>query len=188
MMAGRTSSITGEPVGMQRLAYVSRSDLRLDDRRVYDRISSTRGDVLNVFRIMLNSPGATDVVSSVGEYIRFKSNLSPAIREIATLTIARENENDYEWTQHLPIARQVGIPDRVIDAIRDGQAPIGIPEDEGVIVQAAKELKNDGALSESTFQAIETLLGPEQTVDLIVLVGYYTLLSGLIRSLGVEVE
>ena len=65
---------------------------------------------------------------------------------------------------------------------------MGLPAKEGVYVQAAKELVRDGTLTDRTFQAILHLLGPSQTVDLVVLVGYYCLLGGVISSLGVELE
>ena len=173
---------------MPRLPYVNREDLAPDKRHVFDHIAGTRGKVLHVFQAILNSPDAAEAVSGVGEYIRYKSALDPAVRETAILATAREMSNEYEWTQHVPFAREAGVREEVIDAIRSGRAPMGIPAKEGVFAQAAKELVVDGTLSDRTFQAVEHLLGPVQTVDLIVLVGYYSLLSRLIKTLGVELE
>ena len=173
---------------MARLGYVSRTDLPPEEQPIYDHIEATRDKVLNVFRAMLKSPGAAEAVAAVGEYIRYKSRLDPVVREIATLMTAREHDNEYEWAQHLPLARQAGVSEQAIEAIRSGRAPMGIPAKEGVFAQAAKELIRDGTLGDRTFQAIEHLLGPAQTIDLIVLVGYYTMLSGVIRALGVELE
>ena len=173
---------------MARIPYVSREDLAEDKRHVYDGISGSRGSVLHVFQALLNSPEAAEVVAGVGEYIRYKSPIEPAIRETAILSVAKELNNGYEWTQHEPVARDVGVRDQVIEAIRTGRAPMGLPAKEGVYVQAAKELVRDGTLTDRTFQAILHLLGASQTVDLVVLVGYYCLLGGVISSLGVELE
>jgi alkylhydroperoxidase family enzyme len=57
-----------------------------------------------------------------------------------------------------------------------------------VYVQAAKEIVNEGTLSDSTFQALEHLIGSELVVDLIVLVGYYSMIARIINSLGIELE
>ena len=65
---------------------------------------------------------------------------------------------------------------------------MGLPAKEGVFTQAARELVRDGTLTDRTFQAILHLLGPSQTVDLVVLVGYYALLHRVIGALGVELE
>ena len=173
---------------MPRLPYVTREDLPPDKQHVYDRIAGTRGVVLHVFQAMLNSPDISRPLSELGEYIRYRSPLDPAVREIAILATARECGSEYEWAQHEPVAREAGVTEAVIDAIRTGRAPMGIPAKEGVFVQAAKELLRDGTLSDTTFQAIEHLLGPLQTVDLIVLVGYYSMVARTIKALGVELE
>ena len=173
---------------MPRLPYINREDLSPEKKHLFDHIAGTRGKVLHVFQAILNSPDAAEAVTGVGEYIRYRCSLNPVVRETAILATAREMNNEYEWTQHVPFAREVGVREEVIDAIRLGRAPMGIPAKEGVFVQAVKELVREGTLSDRTFQAIEQLLGPVQTVDLIVLVGYYSLLSRLIKALGVELE
>jgi hypothetical protein len=45
-----------------------------------------------------------------------------------------------------------------------------------------------GTLSPRTFQAVEHLLGPGGAVDLVVLIGYYAMLSTALSALGVEIE
>ena len=63
---------------------------------------------------------------------------------------------------------------------------MGLPPKEGVFVQAARELVRDGSLNDATFRAVEHLIGPAQTIDLIVLVGYYSMLGKVLVSLDVE--
>ena len=173
---------------MAKLPLVSREDLPADKQPVYDRIAASRGSVLNVFRAMLNSPDAAGAVADLGAYLRYGSSLDPASREIAILTVSNELRCDYEWTNHLPEARAAGVSDQVIDAIRSGRAPMGIPAKEGVFAAAARELLRDHALSDRTFQAIEHLVGPQQTVDLILLVGYYSMLARILLTLDVELD
>ena len=176
---------------MARLPYISRDDLPDDKRHIYDRITEARsqahgGPWTGPYAVLLNSPDAADVVARVGEYIRFQCGLDPAVREIAILSTAREGGSQYEWTQHEPIARTAGVRDEVIESIRTGRAPMGLPAKEGVFAQAAREIVQRGALTERTFEAVLHLLGPQLTVDLIVLVGFYTMLGRAIASLGVE--
>lgn len=155
---------------------------------IYDRIASTRGSVQNVFAALLNSPDAAEVVTSVGEYLRYRCPLDPAIRETAILAVARETGSRYEWAQHEPVARQVGVRDEVIEAVRSGRAPMGLPAKEGVFAQGARELVRSGRISEETFGAIEHLLGTRQAVDFLVLVGYYNMVAATIATLGVEFD
>jgi 4-carboxymuconolactone decarboxylase len=173
---------------LARVPYLDRDDLPADRQHVFDRIAESRGSVGNVFRALLNSPDAAEVVAAVGEYVRYRSSLDPAIREIAVLSTAQEHGNEYEWAHHESVAREAGVRDEVIEAIRSGRAPMGLPAKEGVFAQAARELVRDGTMSDRTFQAVEHLLGRQTTVDLIVTVGYYTMLSRVMTALGVELE
>lgn len=179
---------------MARLPYVSRDDLPQDKQHVYDRIAETRAsaesgqEVPHSFRAMLNSPDAAEAVAGLGEYLRFKSPLDPAVRETAILAVAHELDSRYQWAHHEPIARQVGVRDQVIESIESGRAPMGLPAKEGVFAQAAKELAGKGTMTERTFQAVLHLLGPQQTVDLVMLVGYYAMLAGALSALDVELE
>ena len=179
---------------MARLPYVSRDELPQDKRYIYDHIAETRssaetaGAVPRSFEILLGSPDTAEAVAQLGEYLRFRSPLDPVVRETAILSTARQLNSQYEWAHHEPIARRVGVRDEVIESIRTGKAPMGLPAKEGVFAQAAKELAGQGALNERTFGAILHLLGPQQTVDLIVLVGYYAMLATALKALDVELE
>ena len=173
---------------MARVQYMGREDMPPEQVATYDRIASTRGSVQNVFAALLNSPEAARVVTEVGEYLRYRCPLDPAIRETAILATAREVGSRYEWAQHEPVAREVGVRDEVIEAVRSGRAPMGLPPKEGVFAQGAREIARDRALSAETFSAIEHLLGTRQTVDFVVLCGYYSMVAGVIASLDVDFD
>ena len=178
---------------MARIPYIGKDDLPADKQHIYDQIEATRGGIdghgmPNSFRLLLNSPDAAEAVGRLGEHIRLRSTLHPAFRETAILGVARALDSDYVWAHHEPIARAVGVRPQVIDAIRSGRAPMGLPPKEGVFAQAGKEFVRNGALSERTFQAIEHLLGAEGAVELVVVIGYYAMLNGVLGSLGIELD
>ena len=179
---------------LARLPYISREDLPEEKRHIYDRIADSfrrveaHSGVPLGMQAIFNSPDAAEAMATVADYLRIRSSLDPVIREIAILSTARERNSQYEWAHHEPIARNVGVREEVIESIRTGRAPMGLPAKEGVFAQAAKELAGKGSMTERTFQAILHLLGPQQTVDLVLLIGFYTMVSGTLSALGVELE
>ena len=178
---------------MARVPYVSREDLPAEKQSIYDHIEATRSGIdsrgiPNSFRLLMNSPDAAEAVGALGEHIRLGSTLHPAFRETAILGVARALDSQYVWAHHEPIARAVGVRPQVIESIRSGRAPMGLPPKEGVFAQAGKEFVRNGALSERTFQAIEHLLGPEGAVELVVVIGYYAMLNAVLGSLGIELD
>ena len=178
---------------MARVPYVSREDLPAEKQSVYDHIEATRGGIdgkgiPNSFRLLLNSPDAAEAVGTLGEHIRLGSTLHPAFRETAILGVARALDSQYVWAHHEPIARSVGVRPQVIESIRSGRAPMGLPPKEGVFAQAGNEYVRNGSLSERTFQAVEHLLGPQGAVELVVVIGYYAMLNAVLGSLGIELD
>ncbi|CAI8037670.1 hypothetical protein GBAR_LOCUS21083 [Geodia barretti] len=178
---------------MARVPYVSREDLPAEKQSIYDHIEATRGGIdgkgiPNSFRLLLNSPDAAEAVGTLGEHIRLGSTLHPAFRETAILGVARALDSQYVWAHHEPIARSVGVRPQVIESIRSGRAPMGLPPKEGVFAQAGKEYVRNGSLSERTFQAVEHLLGPQGAVELVVVIGYYAMLNAVLGSLGIELD
>ena len=170
------------------MPYVTRESLSPDKRAVFDRIAGTRGYVPHLYQALLNNPNAADAVAKLGEYIRYRSPLDPAVRETAILSTARAMNSEYEWSQHAPVARQLGIEERVIDEVRSGGEPTGVPAEYGAVVRAARELVRDGTLSDSTFHELVNHLGPERTVDLIVLVGFYSMMGRVLAALEVDLD
>lgn len=178
---------------MARLPYLSSENVSPEKREIYDHIAETRGGIEGggmprSFQLLMNSPLAAEAVGQLGEFIRLKCSLDPAVREIAILGTARALNSQYEWAHHEPVARGVGVRDEVIESIRSGRAPMGLPAKEGVFAQTAKELVLKGVVSERTFQAVEHLLGPEGAVDLLTTISYYAMLHRLLASLGIELE
>ena len=173
---------------MARVPYLQKDDLHVNHQPIFDRIAETRGSVSNVFSALINNAEAAEVVTAVGEYIRYKSKLDPAIRETAILTTAKELGNSYEWAQHEPVAKQVGVREEVIESILSGKGPMGLPAKEGIFIQGSKELVKDATLSKATYQALDHLLGTELTIDFIVTVGYYSMLSRIISALDVDLD
>jgi 4-carboxymuconolactone decarboxylase len=115
---------------MPRIPTVTRESLPPDKQLIYDAIGESRGQVSGPFPVLLNSLEAARRIATLGHYIRYKSILQPMIRELAILTVAREFDCQYAWTSHDPLARQAGVRDEPITALRDRKAPQGLTEEE----------------------------------------------------------
>ena len=95
----------------------SRDALPEDKRHIYDYLAETRGAVRPPFSVLLNHPDVCYLVSQVGTFARFKSDLTKDVIETATLTAAREFDCRFEWAAHVPQARNAGVSEDVIQAI-----------------------------------------------------------------------
>ena len=174
---------------MARVPFLTRDGLPSDKRVLYDQVAAHRGHVARPFAALLNSPDVASRVAMIGEQLRYvSSTLSSDVREIVTLTTARALKCQYVWTHHCDSARQAGVREEVVEAIREGSPPQRLLPKEGVFVQFTRELLEDKRVRDATYSAIEHLLGQQRAVDLVVMIGYYSMLCLAINALEVGLE
>ena len=79
---------------------------------------------LNLFRMWAHSPSTLPHVISLGTAV-FRdtslSSLSPRLRELLCLLNAKRLKCEYQWKQHVPIARQNLVTEKQIAAIFAGE-------------------------------------------------------------------
>ena len=170
---------------MARVRPLEREDLPAEHRHIYDDIAGSRGGVQPNFKVLLNNPLATARMAALGGYVRFETPLSSRVRMLAVLATARECDGDYVWTANLPQARNAGVDEETINAIRECRAPQGLTPEDTVIVQFTLELLRQHRIADATFQAAQQKLGDAGVIDLLILIGYYGSLSHTLSALEV---
>ena len=173
---------------MARVAYLSREDVPPSLRHLVDEITAKRGRLARPFAALLHSPEAAARVASVGSYVRFEAGLDAWVRELAILATARANGSQYEFTHHVDLARQAGVREEAIVALRQGAAPEALESEESLAVRYVQELLHDRKISDATYIAAQERFGLKALVNLTVLVGYYTMLAYVMHALEVELE
>src|ERR1700722_799200 len=69
--------------------------------------------------MMANAQGVFVERSKLSNALFSKIKLDPRLREIAILRTAKDCGSVYEWTQHVPAAKHVGVTDEQIAAIEN---------------------------------------------------------------------
>ena len=99
---------------------------------------------------------------------------------------ARIWDAGFEWDSHEPPARAAGLSDSIIKALANDQEPEFENTDESVVYRISSRLNIDRKLSAELYQEAEQLLGKERLVDLIGVLGYYSLISMTIKAFEVD--
>ena len=166
----------------------NRGDLPKEGWVAYDEIVGSRGDVSGPFSVLLNSPEVGRRVGHLGAYIRFESSLPEEVTELAILVTAREWDCQYEWTYHEPLAREAGVREEAIAAVRDRSAPSGLDEREALVFRYVQEIIRDHKVSEEARESVLEKFGPRGAVDLTATTGYYAMLAGALNTFEVPLE
>ena len=122
----------------------------------------------------------------LGTYARYNTPLDPRIKALAVLTAAREACGKYVWTVNQPAAKAAGLSDETIAAIHEYRAPAGFDANAAAVVQFVLEMLRQHRVSDSTFQSLQSLIGDDGIVDVLVVSGYYHTLAHSLQALDVD--
>src|SRR5215218_484515 len=92
---------------------------------------------LNIFRTLAHAETAFRPFLRFGGAILGRMSLNPAVRELAILTVAKEAEAEYEWVQHVAIAKHLGVTDEQIAALAEADSASSERADERIRRAAA---------------------------------------------------
>ena len=171
---------------MTRVPYATRDAMDAAGQAVWDEIETSRGGVARNYAAILNNPQAAGALAELGGYARYETPLPPRIKALAVLTAAREACGHYVWTVNQGAARDAGLTDEIIAAIREYRAPAGFNGDDATVVQFVLELLRQHRVSDATFEAMRSLVGNAGVVDVLVVSGYYHTLAHTLQALDVD--
>ncbi len=168
---------------MARIPYLEKSDLAETDQDLLNR-------PIALFKALVNSPKAARAFSGVGGFIRYGSKLDPRLRELAILQVGWLARSPYEWSHHVKIGHDFGVTDADIQALIDDTAGKAASLDalSLTVLKAAREIANDGGMSDATFAALQLILGNEQMVDLTIAISFYCAVVRVLATLKIDVE
>ena len=157
-------------------------------RQVHDAIvSGTRGVVEGPLRVWLQSPELAQHAQALGAFCRYGTSLAPRLSELAILVMGAYWRAGFEWHAHAPLALKAGVPAEIVEAIRKGETPHFAEPDMAAVHAVARELLETRGVSEPTYRAAEAQLGRTGVVELVGILGYYTLISMTIKAFEVPV-
>ena len=144
---------------------------------------------LKIFRMMAHAETNFRPLLRFGASILGAQQLSARLRELAILRVAQTSKAQYEWTQHVPIAKAAGATDAQIAALEagNGTAPCFDARDQ-LVLRFTDELIRQVRVSDATFARMSEHFPPREIVELILAVGFYMLIARLLETTAVELE
>ena len=167
---------------MSRYRDLAPSEMTSAQQRVHDQIvAGKRGRFGGPFQLLIRAPEICGHVAQLGEHLRWGTSLPDRLSELAIIATARFWRAQYEWYAHAPLAEQAGVPAAAIEAIRTGGTPRFAAEDEALVYRICTEIFRTQRLSDESFGASTAALGEQGLVEVIAIIGYYTLIANTLN-------
>lgn len=156
--------------------------LDAEQRRVRDAILATRRNLDGPFAAWLHSPELADLAQQLGAFCRYRTTLPLLESELLILCVAGHFRCVGEQQIHEPIARQAGLRDEVVAALRTGRrAVLPVPRLQ-LLHDLAWELLSTHRISEPLFVQASAEFGTRTLVEIVGIIGYYTLTAQTLNA------
>ncbi|MFC0681530.1 carboxymuconolactone decarboxylase family protein [Lysobacter korlensis] len=184
---------------MTRLERLRPERLNEEQRALYDSIAggpraqgpqhfaltAPDGSLNGPFNALLLSPPLGEALQSVGAAVRYRTTLTPRVREAAILLVAAAWDSAFERMAHESVGRSVGLTEEELSALAGGSVPATIDEQELPFLEVTQALLR-GDLTDEEWEHAVARICEAAVFELSTLVGYYATLALQLRVFRVD--
>jgi 4-carboxymuconolactone decarboxylase len=155
------------------------------------RFLSTGPDAMrppNAITTFMHHPALTGPWLSYNAQLLRRPALDPRHRELIVLRVAWRAQAQYEWVQHIRLAKRYGITTEEIEAVTHAVSGGEWSALEADLLVATDELLEDFRIRDETWKRLAEHLDVKQLLEMLFVVGTYTTLAMAFNSLGVELD
>jgi 4-carboxymuconolactone decarboxylase len=163
---------------MAKIRPIPREEATPEQQRVGDAIFGSRNEEYGgPSAVLLHVPEMAQRFEDLRASLIGDERLPKPALHLAALLAARFWSSQYTWWKRVEMCRAAGIPDDVIGAVRDRRRPVFADPALEVVYDYVAELLESGRVDERTDARALELLGEEAIIQLVLIVGFYSMLA-----------
>lgn len=148
-----------------------------------------RGKLINIYRMLLNSPALAESWFNHSNAVRWKTTLDGRLREIIIIRMGHLAGSQYVLRQHVPsLALAEGLSREECDALADWRASTFFSARERAALAYADTMTRDIAVPDAVFAEVKRHFDARAIVELTVLIGTYNMNARVLRALELDLE
>lgn len=171
------------PTGLPRIPPIS-TDEFTDEQK--EMVGNGWWKDLHFCRVLVQHPELFRYYNPLIKKVISETDLPPRDRQILVMRTLALCNDVYESTHHELISHNAGLTDADIEAARTGGASLS--PFEKTLVSAADELVRDQRIGDATWAALAQRYSKVQLMEVVGLVGTYTMLAMVMKSFDIELE
>ena len=114
--------------------------------------------------------------------------LNPQLRELAIVRTGIVGDSKFEYSQHLKVARMVGVAEEKLAAIKGWTTSDLFSPAERAVMAATDEILSRNLVEDATFAALQKHLGDAEILELFVVIGLWRMHGLIVRALHLEYD
>ena len=151
------------------------------------RLEELWGKPVNLYRALGNHPGLVKAWTEFANSIRNDSRTPRKLREIMILRTAQLQRSDYEWAQHLKMARKAGVTESQIAELANwrGSKHFDAKERAALTLTEAVVACN---VTDEVYAEVSKHFGHQDYVELAVTAAFYCMVPRMLDAMRVEFD
>ena len=151
--------------------------------------SGRRGKLINIYRMLLNSPAFAESWFNHSNAVRWKTTLDGRLREIVIIRMGHLAGSQYVLRQHVPsLALAEGLSLEECDALADWSASNMFSDRERAALAYTDTMTRDIDVPDEIFAEVKRHFDDRQIVELTVLIGTYNMNARVLQALELDLE
>ena len=173
---------------MARVPYLRREDADAAQKPLYDRLEAERKvPTANIFLALAGAPAQLDAFLTYANSLR-AADLSPALRELAILTVGHATRSVYEVAHHQSHGLKAGLSEEQLAAVGDFESSGLFDETQRAVMRLAKESTLQVEVSDETWRAAADRLTTQQMIELSLSIAWYNSGVRIMGLLDIDLE
>lgn len=148
------------------------------------RIQELWGNPVNLYRALGNHPALAGAWTEFAQSIRADARTPRALRELMILRSGQVQHSEYEWAQHLRMARKAGVRESQIAALASWRDSPEFDARERAAL-GMLEAVTEGKVDDATWNAAAAQFEREEMMEL---VAFYSMVARVLDALRVPLD
>lgn len=157
-----------------------------------------RGTISPLYQALLNSAPIASGWEKFLTAVRKQTTVPPALRELIILRIAVLNRAPFEFDEHVSHARQAGVSDAKMEAVKEWRVEVRAEDrggaeaveaftvDERLVLELADAMTRDIEVPDALMARIAARFDPRGVLEVVATVAAYNMVSRLLVALRIE--
>jgi len=151
------------------------------------RLTELWGTPPNLYKALANHPGLVAAWTEFSKTLRHDTRTPRALRELVILRGAQLMRSEYEWAQHLAMARKAGVSEAQIHHLRSWKTSSHFDAREKAAL-ALGEAVTQGRVTENIYVEAMRHFDHHDYVEIAVVAAFYAMVARMLDAMGVELE
>ena len=151
------------------------------------RLEELWGQPPNLYKALANHPALVAAWTEFSKTLRHDTRTPRSLRELVILRGAQLMRSEYEWAQHLPMARKAGVTEAQIEALPSWKTSSNFNPKEKAALALAEDVTR-GKVSDEVYAEAMRHFDHHDYVELAVTASFYAMVGRMLDAMHVQLE